>query len=411
LKLLLITEQAPFGPGEAFLYPEIRALQDQGIELRILPAFPVSQIVHYRERELHRLLLQPAEGRRSGSTGFLRKNLGVFSSKSGVVDNAKKFLKNRRMQRRAACYAAAVRNWKPDHIHAQWANYTATMAWCLSEYTNTPWSFTAHRYDIAFDNLFRLKARSASFVRFISQFGLNFARENSLLPPEANAYVIHLGVELAPDVPHSPGATKPKIVIAFPGALTLRKGQRIFLDAVAQLPSSVKETLSVVFYGDGPLRQELEAKTADLNLRSIVTFAGQMRHSELLSKFHDGLVDIVVLSSMNPGGLGEGIPVSLMEAMAHRIPVIASRAGGTPELLSPDAGILVEPEKVDQLSAAILELATNGKRREQLGEKGYLKIQAEFSSSGTVSSLLKLFKAAGRGQTPEMTEPREHSYR
>src|SRR4029079_10891945 len=97
--------------------------------------------------------------------------------------------------------------------------------------------------------------------------------------------------------------------------------------------------------GDGPLGPVLREKVRAAGLDAHVSFEGTVSQPEhLLAR-----ADLFVLSS-----LSEGLPVVILEAMAAGLPVISTRVGGVPEVLTPEAGWLCEPGRTDSLVAAIL---------------------------------------------------------
>ena len=82
-------------------------------------------------------------------------------------------------------------------------------------------------------------------------------------------------------------------------------------------------------------------------------FVGQVSHTQILEMYVANQVRAVVVPSIDLGNnLHEGIPVSLMEAMAHGVPVVSTTTGGIPELLADGAGILVPPENPQALADA-----------------------------------------------------------
>ena len=115
----------------------------------------------------------------------------------------------------------------------------------------------------------------------------------------------------------------------------------------------------------------------------------------LLQLYAEGRVSMAVLASVDLGdGLHEGIPVSLIEAMGYGVPVIGTMAGGTPELLSGGAGLLVPPADINALADAISLLATNPELRRKLGAAGRKRVEQEFDVRGIVSELVRLMQAA-----------------
>jgi len=133
----------------------------------------------------------------------------------------------------------------------------------------------------------------------------------------------------------------------------------------------------------------------------VITLPGAIPHSELLNRYRNGEVDIMVLPSIDLGkGHHEGIPVSLMEAMAHCIPVISTATGGIPELLSGYAGVLVTPGDSNSLAKELQRLIENKKHRTALGDSGRRRIEQSFSSESVTKELVQCF-ALQRRPTPQ----------
>ena len=102
--------------------------------------------------------------------------------------------------------------------------------------------------------------------------------------------------------------------------------------------------------------------------------------------------DVVVAPSVpSSDGRREGIPVVLMEAMAMRRPVVASRLSGIPELVEDGrSGLLVPPGDADAVAEALLRLARDARLRRELGLAGRRRVEAAFSLEGEVDRLLAL---------------------
>jgi glycosyltransferase involved in cell wall biosynthesis len=119
------------------------------------------------------------------------------------------------------------------------------------------------------------------------------------------------------------------------------KGCDVFLKAFATLPDL---PLLATVVGDGPERVALESQAASLGLQDRIKFVGQINNAApLFSAF-----DLFVLSSHS-----EGTPITLFEAMAVGVPIVATRVGGVPDILSETEGRLVPPGSHEDLSRAI----------------------------------------------------------
>lgn len=128
--------------------------------------------------------------------------------------------------------------------------------------------------------------------------------------------------------------------LAYVGRLAPEKGVADLLDAVAQLPSPPP----VVIIGDGPERARLQRRAASLP----VTWAGATPQG--------GIAPLLRASDLfcQPSHM-EGVPNATLEAMACGLPVVATRVGGLPEVVTPETGILVEPRQPAALAKALRE--------------------------------------------------------
>lgn len=297
-----------------------------------------------------------------------------------------------------------VRNVKKlgiEHIHCHWAGCTSSMGMVLSALTGIPWSLTAHRWDIAANNCFGPKARSASFVRFISQNGLAMAKRLGI-EGLARAVVIHMGASVASEaeLPRLGSGEKPLILC--PGNLLPVKGHSDLIAAMRMLRDSGFEC-ELHLAGDGPLRRQLETQVEQLGLRSVVKFLGALKHAEILKLYSQGRAALVVLPSRDLGaGLHEGIPVSLIEAMSYRVPVISTHTGAIPELVTPNEGILVPQANPEALADAIRTVLRSSSLQERFGESGRRRVEQHFSIKKTAFNLAQMFQqhAAERAGSP-----------
>src|SRR5581483_10402852 len=97
--------------------------------------------------------------------------------------------------------------------------------------------------------------------------------------------------------------------------------------------------------------------------------------------------DGVVLASRASGSEHEGIPVSLMEAMAAGIPAIATDSGATRELVTEAAGLLVRPGDVEALAEAIRRFTTDDSLRDRLAEGAAARVAEAFDARRIAAEL------------------------
>jgi len=168
-----------------------------------------------------------------------------------------------------------------------------------------------------------------------------------------------------------------------PVALTIarldeQKGHRFLLDAAVQVPE-----VQFILAGDGPLRSSLEVQVQELGLTDRIKFLGHRTDiRDLLAS-----CDVFVLPS-----LYEGLPLSILEAMAAGKPVIATQVGGTPEVvIDGETGLLVPPSDSAALAAAIRSVVSNREFAHRLGLAGQIRVVREFSTTIMVRQVSELY--------------------
>jgi sugar transferase (PEP-CTERM/EpsH1 system associated) len=159
-------------------------------------------------------------------------------------------------------------------------------------------------------------------------------------------------------------------VVGTIGRLCEVKTQDVLLRAFVGLRKQVPE-VRLVLVGDGPLMGELRGLAANLGLEPCVSFVGYQAQPE---RFLD-LMDVFALTSRS-----EGMPLSVLEAWAAGVPVVASRVGGLPELIEDGRnGLLFPAGDEAALVEALRRLIVHAPLARQLGETGRLEVEARFS--------------------------------
>ncbi|QGU32828.1 glycosyltransferase [Thermochromatium tepidum] len=173
------------------------------------------------------------------------------------------------------------------------------------------------------------------------------------------------------------------ILIGVIAQLIPRKGHRVLLGALPDLIATHPE-IQVRFFGQGPLAADLQRRIESAGLAAQVRLAG-FRHDlpEILPA-----LDLVV----HPA-LMEGLGVSLLQAAAAGVPIIASRVGGIPEAVREgENGLLVPPGDIAALRAAISALIVDPERRRALGAGGRALMAREFSLAAMVEGNLAVYR-------------------
>ncbi|HEX9093431.1 MAG TPA: glycosyltransferase [Coriobacteriia bacterium] len=291
----------------------------------------------------------------------------------------------------AAAHARYVASRDIAHLHAHYATYPLLAAWLCHRLAGVPYSVTVHAHDIFIDRSFLgRRLADASFVVAVSEYNRRFLTTHGVLGGTP-VHVVHCGIEPAaysfrPRTPAREGPVRALCV----ASLQEYKGHRVLLEALADGgPRLARLELDLV--GGGPLRPDLEELTRRLGLASRVRFRGSLPEPAVTELLQGA--DLFVLPSVVArDGQMEGLPVSLMEALAVGVPVVATRLSGIPELIRHgETGLLAQPGSAEDL-ARVLELAL----ADQAGARaraaaGRRLVEREFDINDSAAALVHLF--------------------
>jgi glycosyltransferase involved in cell wall biosynthesis len=168
-------------------------------------------------------------------------------------------------------------------------------------------------------------------------------------------------------------------IVAWKG---IEQGLRAFAAVHAKLPDT-----RLTFVGDGDQREVMTALAKSLGLEQVVDFTGPLPPSRVVEELQQS--DVFIHHSLtHHTGWCEGFGVSLAEAAAMELPVIATNSGGIPDqVLDGQTGLLVEERDVEAMSRAMLNLAESADRRESLGKAGRERMIEHFDAAGQIAKL------------------------
>ncbi|MGN7610994.1 TIGR03088 family PEP-CTERM/XrtA system glycosyltransferase [Magnetococcales bacterium HHB-1] len=180
---------------------------------------------------------------------------------------------------------------------------------------------------------------------------------------------------------------KEAFILGTVGRLSPVKNQSFLLEVFAELrneSTAFQKQAFLVLVGDGSLHKELKARVSQLGIEENVWLAGEQK--DVIPFYH--LFSLFLLPS-----LAEGTPLTVLEAMAARLPVIASNVGGLPELITPNRDGLLLPVS-DKLAwkEAILKFFNHPKRVEKEGLSAERKALKQFSLEKMTRNYLSLFQ-------------------
>ena len=172
-------------------------------------------------------------------------------------------------------------------------------------------------------------------------------------------------------------------VIGTTARLTELKGINHALYAVSQIREDMPNIRYVVF-GDGQQREELQTIAQSLGITENVMWMGYRNDVQNLLP----ALDIFLFPSLR-----EAMGISIVEAMAAKIPTIATTIGGIPEVVTSDVGILVPPADPVAMSEAVISLLRDPAKRAELGSRAWERAQSEFSAQKMAARTLGVYAA------------------
>lgn len=133
-----------------------------------------------------------------------------------------------------------------------------------------------------------------------------------------------------------------------------------------------RPSVHLLIVGEGPYRPQVESLVAELGLTTHVTLAGLRRDIPQIL----GVTDVFVLSTT----AGEGLPITILEAMSSGLPVVASDVTGVKEeVMHQETGLIVPAKNAVALSEALLDLLTNDQRARAMGQRGRERAEESFT--------------------------------
>jgi glycosyltransferase involved in cell wall biosynthesis len=177
---------------------------------------------------------------------------------------------------------------------------------------------------------------------------------------------------------YTPGAEKGRYYV-YSGRLSREKGLRTLLQAASRVPDQ-----KLVVLGEGPLGGELRSR---YGAEPWVEFRGHLPWDELVETVSGASFSVV------PSEWYENLPLTVMESFALGVPVVASRIGGLPEMVTPgETGLLVEPGDPEDLASAIAWLGRNDKARAAMRIASRRFAESEYNPEAHYESLMGLYK-------------------
>ena len=285
-----------------------------------------------------------------------------------------------------------VKQLKPDVLHAHDPHGVAMAALALSMSTQLakPPLVAARRVDFHMKNnaLSRWKYRQVDCFICASEAIRRMVIADGV--PAARAVTVYEGIDLGHVDAAPPADLHAELwlphqapIVGNVAALVPHKGQRHLIEAAAIVVTKVPDARFVIA-GEGELRPALERQIKDHRLEKHVFLTGF--RPDILS-IHKAF-DIFVMSSVT-----EGLGTSLLDAMACGKPIVATTAGGMPEVVVDGrTGLLVPPRDHEALAEAIVRLLRDESARQEMAAAGLARVRSRFSAERMVQDTLEVYR-------------------
>jgi colanic acid/amylovoran biosynthesis glycosyltransferase len=276
-----------------------------------------------------------------------------------------------------------------QHMHVHFANKAARLADLAQRMGGPTYSVTAHAKDIYHR---QVRVRDLREILGRAKFIATVSEENrrylgSVLEGRGTVHLVSNSVDL--ERLGRPEARRPEPALVLAVARLIEKKGLIDLIRACVLLHEKSVPVRLELIGDGPLRQELEAAAVRAGID--VRFLGSLPREEVVRQYRRAAV-FCLPSTVASSGDRDGLPTSVLEAMALGVPVVTTALNGLAEaVIDGRTGLAVPERSPRDLAAAILRLLSDPELATRLSREARRHVEASFSVANSASRLQSLF--------------------
>jgi len=395
--LVVVTSQFP-EPNETFIVREVAELARMGFAITVLSLRPPPPVINPPEaRKLLPLVVYPPASVTGIIGGALRTlvRAPVASLRllaRGLADVVAALRTPMLAAKQAAivpltlAYVGRLPS-GPARLHAHFASVPTAAVRMLAAFRRQRYSFTAHAWDIYVgENTRQVPARIAGADLVVTCTAYNADVLARLAPGTADAAKVQLCHHGLDFEAYQPGTARTPGLIVGGAALVEKKGLDALVAACALLRDRGVD-FRCVLIGEGPERPRLEAQIRDLGLGDRAQLTGRLPHPEVVRYLREAAV-VAHPSVVDRLGSMDGIPNTVIEALAVEAPVVGTRLSGIPEVILPgETGLLVEPGDTAGLADALARLLADPALGARLGAAGRRLVLERFDIGRNVARL------------------------
>lgn len=395
-------------PSETFIFREVVTLRRLGMPISVYSLYGpklanCSQEMLDNAADVRRLGMHSVPKLFADMVWWFRRD------RSRVLSLAREIL-----PRRFSCLEVAGENWwaflagfrlarlfREDgigHIHAPWAGGPATAAWVASRLTGISFSLAGRAGDIyPPDGFLEEKIRDSLFARTNNMANVGYLQARAKDRPE-KIHLVYNSLTLRPDG-QSRVEMRPPYKLLAVGRFARTKGFDVLLRACAVLKHQ-GFPFRLTLVGSGFQEAKLRLMRKSLALEDLVDMPGFLSHDRVAELFNTQDL-IVVPSVVHASGDRDGIPNVIMEALCHRLPVVATDVCGIPEVVRDgQTGLIVPQNDPAALAGAIRTMTDDRERAVSMAKAGQELVVRMFDPETNARKLFDLFLNQLTRQTP-----------
>lgn len=363
------------------IFPKLSETFVSDLILRLIKlGHPCSMLSRYRQKNL-----QPAQRDTLIHQAILDANLGT--STYYFPEMVRKDRNRYRVQPSFRTLLSSI-----DVIVAHFADLPTEIAMNLAQQFKKPFVFFAHAREIFvapdFPSL-KHKLFAARFIVVPTEYNRHYLLDRLGTQFSDKIRIVRYGIDLDCFQPLPLPVSRDVVTICTVGRLVEKKGVEYTLRAFARA-HSLLPFIRLKVIGEGVLKTELKRLAEELRIANQVDFSGEKDHLQIRHEL--AYSDIFMLPSITAqNGDREGLPVSILEAMAMQLPIISSTHTGVPEaVVDGQNGFLCAEKDVDSLSQKLIELVVNKQLRMRMGRAGRITIEKMFNQEHETKQFVQL---------------------
>lgn len=388
--------------------PEFPALSETFIEREI------SKLVERGNVDVNVLSLKKGTGRLSNNIKdrVIYKRLDIFTSISalftylpklglliqifkGLKDSGKGFLGKMYLFLKATGYAKIFSQFKPDIIYAHFLATPSTIVMISSKILGISYCISAHAKDITVEAEYvDEKIKSAKFITICNKNAYEYLLRMSSTEDSSNVYLIYHGVDfkaLEEQVPEFNVKKQVPLLLSI-GRIVEKKGYTYLIEA-SKILKDRGFAHEVKIIGGGPFYQNILMQIKKFKVGDRVEVLGGRKgvpFTETAKYFR--VADVYVFSGIETSsGDVDGVANVLLEAATFKVPIVASDAGGTTEVvINNKTGLVVPQRDPEKLADAIQVLLQNKSLGQKLAEGAHTHVFNTFNLNENVKKIEKL---------------------